>query len=82
MKLRDWGELQVSERSPSPESPDSVSGRAPIATPSRHISAKPRVMRAARADEPRLAPSAIPQAMAITFLNAPPSWAPTRSPVR
>jgi hypothetical protein len=28
-KLRDWAELQVSERSPRPERPASVSGRAP-----------------------------------------------------
>ena len=81
-KLRDWAELQVSDRSPSPESPASVSARAPIATASRVISAKPRVISAARAEAPSPAPSTMPQAMAITFFSAPPSWAPMTSSVR
>ena len=46
------------------------------------ISAKPRVRRAARADSPRPAPMAAPQAMATTFLSAPPSSAPVTSRVR
>ncbi len=52
-KLRDCAELQVSDRSPRPERPASVSGRAPIATARRVISAKPRVISAARAEAPR-----------------------------
>ena len=81
-KLRDCGELQVSDRSPRPDSPASVSARAPIATASRVISAKPRVISAARAEAPRPAPSTMPQAMATTFFSAPPSSAPVRSSVR
>ena len=81
-KFRDCAELQVSDRSPSPDSPASVSARAPIATASRVISAKPRVISAARAEWPSRAPSAMPQAMATTFFSAPPSCAPVRSSVR
>jgi hypothetical protein len=50
-----------------------------MAKPRRVSSAKPRVMSAARAPSPSLRPSATPQAMAMTFLTAPPISAPTRS---
>ena len=43
------------------------------------ISARPRVIRAARALSPRPRPATMPQAMASTFLTAPPSSAPMTS---
>ena len=62
-----------------PASPAKVSGSAPMATPSRVISASPRVISAARGLLPSPSPSRIPAAMAITFLSAPPSSTPTTS---
>ena len=57
-----------------------VSARAPSATPSRVISARPRVISAARAFRPeRRMPSAMPVAIASTFLTAPPTSTPTGS---
>jgi len=56
-----------------------VSGSAPSATPSRVISASPRVISAARAFAPKRRPSQAPVAIAITFLTAPPTWTPTGS---
>ena len=55
-------------RSPRPDRPmKKVSARAPRARPRRVISARPRVMRAARALRPRCRPSHRPVAMASTF---------------
>src|SRR3546814_4362666 len=71
LKLREDCEEQVSTRSPRPDRPASVSGRAPRATPNRDISAKPRLISAARAFWPRPRPSTTPQAIASTFLTAP-----------
>mgnify|MGYP001114417766 CR=1 FL=1 len=62
-----------------PDRPAIVSGRPPRARPKRVISAKPRAISAARAFCPSPAPSTTPQAMARTFLTAPPISAPTTS---
>src|SRR5581483_1727313 len=70
---------EVRIRSPIPARPAKVSGSAPIATPSRVISARPRVRSAARGLWPRPRPSRMPAAMAITFLSAPPSSTPLTS---
>ncbi len=56
-----------------------VSAFAPSATPSRVISARPRVINAARAFWPSASASAMPVAMANTFLTAPPTSTPTGS---
>src|SRR3569832_1559580 len=53
--------------------------RPPIATPSRMISARPRVTSAARALAPKPRPSAMPAAIASTFLTAPPTSTPITS---
>ena len=81
-KLRELVDEQVRTRSPSPESPARVSAFAPRAIPNRVISAKPRLISAARAFCPSPAPSTTPQAIASTFLTAPPISAPTTSPDR
>src|SRR5262249_40531385 len=78
-KLRDWRLEQVSIRSPSPERPVGVPGRAPKARPKRTSSAKPRVTSAAAALGPSLRPSTIPAAIASTFLAAPPISTPRTS---
>ena len=46
-RLRLWRLQHVTIRSPIPASPENVSGRAPDASPSRTISARPRVISAA-----------------------------------
>src|SRR3954467_8987517 len=51
-KLRDCKLEQLRIRSPNPESPASVSARAPQARPNRANSLKPRVVKAASADAP------------------------------
>ena len=51
----------------------------PSFVPNRVISARPRVISAARALYPRPTPSAIPVATAITFLSAPPISTPVTS---
>ena len=56
-----------------------VSGSAPSATPSRVVSASPRVMIEALVLSPKPMPSAIPTASAMTFFTAPPSLTPTTS---
>ena len=56
-----------------------VFASAPSATPSRVISARPRVTRAARAFRPSCMPSAMPVAIASTFLTAPPTSTPIGS---
>src|SRR5687767_6937027 len=78
-KLRDCIEEQVKTRSPKPESPIRVRGSAPRDLPKRNISLKARVVRAARELSPKDRPSLMPQAIASTFLTAPPSWTPKRS---
>ena len=79
VRLRDRSPVAVSTRSPSPDRPMKVSASAPRATPSRVISARPRVTSAARALRPRPMPSAMPVAIASTFLTAPPTSTPTGS---
>src|SRR5438105_2050035 len=69
----------VPTRSPMPASPANVSARAPAASPSRVISARPRAMREAFALSPSLSPSTPPAARAITFFAAAQSSTPTRS---
>ena len=60
-------------------SPENVSARPPTATPSRAISATPRVTSAARELSPKPRPSLMPTASASTFFTAPPSSTPTGS---
>src|SRR5438034_596710 len=79
LRLRDSAPVAVRIRSPIPASPAKVSGSAPNATPNRVISARPRVIRAARVLEPNPRPSRIPAATAMTFLRAPPSSTPITS---
>ena len=71
--------VAVSTRSPKPDKPMKVSGLAPSATPRRVISARPRVIKAARALRPRFMPSTMPVAIASTFLTAPPTSTPIGS---
>mmetsp|Transcript_35403 Transcript_35403/g.56930 ORF Transcript_35403/g.56930 Transcript_35403/m.56930 type:complete len:354 (+) Transcript_35403:195-1256(+) len=70
---------QVSMMSPVPDSPDSVSGLAPILPASHRISAHPCATSAAMALLPRFKPSTIPAAMASTFFSAPDISTPTTS---
>src|ERR1700738_2908597 len=63
-KLRDCALEQVRIRSPSPESPEMVSPRAPQARPSRSNSLKPRVVNAPCAEAPSFLPTTIPAALA------------------
>src|SRR5919106_573414 len=79
VRLRDSAPVAVRIRSPIPASPANVRGSAPMRTPSRVISARPRVMSAARGLCPSPSPSTMPAATAITFLSAPPSSTPTTS---
>jgi hypothetical protein len=55
---------------------------APFARPKRTTSARPRVISAARAFSPRPRPITMPQAMAMTFLTAPPTSTPITSSER
>ena len=79
VRFRDSGDWQVATRSPSPASPANVYGSAPSASPSRVVSARPRVISEAVAFAPRPSPTAMPTARAITFLVAPASSQPTTS---
>ena len=72
MRLRDSSPVHVSTRSPIPERPAKVSGRRRAPTPTRMISASPRVMRAAIEFWAKPSPYDMPAAMAITFFSAPP----------
>ena len=78
-RLRDWWLVAVSTRSPRPESPVTVLPSPPCAATKRDSSASPREINAARAESPSSAPSMMPQAIASTFLSAPPSCTPIRS---
>src|SRR5213596_1696745 len=78
-RLRDKGPVAVRMRSPIPARPANVAGSAPSATPSRVISASPRVSSAARVLCPNPSPSRMPAARATTFLSAPPSSTPSTS---
>ena len=78
-RFRPWRDQQVTIRSPMPASPANVSGRAPHASPSRAISARPRVISAALPLSPRPTPSTPPAASAITFLAAAQSSTPVTS---
>ena len=62
-----------------PARPANVSARAPAASPSLAISARPRAMRDAFALSPSDRPSTPPAASAITFFAAAHSSTPTRS---
>src|SRR5437762_778863 len=79
LRLRDNAPVAVRIKSPMPASPAKVNGSAPRATPSRVISARPRVISAARVLLPSPNPSRMPAATAITFLSAPPSSTPIAS---
>ena len=79
MRLRDSGDMHVATRSPTPASPAKVAGSAPSATPSRAVSASPRVMIEALVLSPMPMPSAMPTASAMTFFTAPPSSMPMTS---
>ena len=79
MRFLERGEEQVATRSPRPARPAKVRGSAPMAMPRRVISARPRVMRDARVFSPSPLPEAMPQARAMTFLQAPPISAPITS---
>ena len=68
--------VQVRTRSPMPAKPPMVMGWAPLATASRVISTSPLVISAALALLPNPRPSEMPQAMARTFLRAPPISTP------
>ena len=68
--------VHVSTKSPMPARPPMVMGWAPLATANRVISTRPRVIRAALALFPKPRPSDMPQAMASTFLRAPPISTP------
>ena len=70
------GEDQVAE---ARQAHEGLGASAPRATPRRVISARPRVTSAARALRPRPMPSAMPVAIASTFLTAPPTSTPTGS---
>ena len=62
-----------------PASPLKVTAWPPMATPRRVSSPSPRVITAARVLSPVPSPSAMPEAMAITFLRAPATSQPTTS---
>jgi hypothetical protein len=74
--------MQVAMRSPIPARPAKVVGLAPMATPSRASSARPRDITAARVLSPTPRPSPMPAAMAMTFLSAPPISQPMTSSLR
>ena len=74
-RLRLWRLVQVATRSPMPVRPEKVTGCPPRATPRRASSARPRVTTAPRVLSPKPMPSAMPAAMAMTFLRAPPELA-------
>src|SRR5579862_2904418 len=78
-KLRDCRLAQDRMRSPRPERPVKDSGCAPNALPNRNSSAKPRVVSAAAALAPRPRPVTMPDAIASTFLAAPPISTPRTS---
>ena len=61
---RDCNDVQLSAKSPNPDSPINVSVCAPSAPAKRASSANPRVINAARALSSSPAPTTIPQAMA------------------
>ena len=61
--------VHVSTRSPIPARPERVMGLAPRRTASRAVSARPRVIRAARVLEPKPSPSATPAASAMMFFH-------------
>src|SRR6266487_18739 len=78
-RLRDRAPVAVRIKSPMPARPAKVTGCAPSVTPRRVISARPRVISAARVLKPSPRPSRMPAASAITFLSAPASSTPTTS---
>ena len=71
-------ELQVTNKSPRPVRPRKFQGDLQKVL-KRTISAKPRVIKAARALSPYPRPARTPLAIAIAFLYATPSSAPVSS---
>mmetsp|Transcript_21343 Transcript_21343/g.51392 ORF Transcript_21343/g.51392 Transcript_21343/m.51392 type:complete len:205 (+) Transcript_21343:201-815(+) len=78
-RFRDNGPKHVPNVSPTPLSPISVTGEAPMAFARACISRQPRVTSPAIAFVPIPNPSHIPAAIAITFLTAPPISTPATS---
>ena len=78
-RLRPAGCQHVTIRSPMPGEPGERLRPRAAASPSRAISASPRVISAAFALSPRPRPSTPPAASAITFFAAAQSSTPTRS---
>ena len=79
LRLRLSPPVQVNTRSPRPLKPARVSRRPPSAHAKRVISARPLVIKPARALFPRPSDSTTPAAIAMTFLSAPPSSTPMTS---
>ena len=77
--LRLKGLMQVAMMSPIPASPANVRASPPMAMPRRLSSATPRAIVMARVLSPAPRPSAIPAAIATTFLSAPATSMPTMS---
>ena len=71
--------VQVTIKSPIPESPANVSAFPPIAIPNLDISVIPLVISAALVLSPKPRPSDIPAANAIIFFNAAPISTPITS---
>ena len=79
VRFRLFGLAHVATRSPTPARPPKVRTLPPSVTPRRPSSARPRVMSTARVLSPRLSPSEMPAAMAMTFFVAPAISHPTTS---
>ena len=77
--FRLFADAQVATTSPKPANPINVFGFAPSATPSRDISANPRVISVAFELSPNPMPSTMPAAIAITFFTTPAISQPTTS---
>ena len=85
-KVQGFGSRNIRLRTCAGEHQVSHAGQAPTgegvgaqSTARRVISARPRVIRAARALCPKPRPSEMPQAMASTFFSAPPSSTPAQA---
>ena len=77
--FRECWEVQVATRSPMPARPMQVMASPPRAEEIRPISARPRVMSAARVLSPKPRPTHMPHAMAMTFFTAAQTSTPVRS---
>ena len=78
-RFRERSPVAVRMRSPTPASPENVSGSPPRRVPRRRISASARVRRAALVLWPSFSPSTMPAAIATTFFVAPEISTPTTS---